>query len=1406
MKTNTFLSRLSACRFALAALVFLAAAEVRAVTYLKADAPEGGDGTSWASAFRNAEEAVKDALAKDKVVYAAGGLYVVTNEMEVADGFQFYGGFAGLSADEVPEGRDIEKNRTLLTGDRDLDDNWGHVEPRFGAYDFTYTDLPEEKIIVDGALSLPPPYTGEFDAYRPIFRKTNTVRAFSVQEGAATTFDGLWFSGFGSTEGTCIYIATKAGATVISDCRFIGNRPNVGQIGDNSGKATIARCHFRFSETTSRASGVSSRGKTDIVDCLFESLPRRGCNTAGVIFFWSGGGTSVRRSVFARCLNVADGAWGESNYGGPGNIVSAEAGSGYFVDCVISNTFSASAYSQGTPLMALRGNSIRGTSFINNRYEVKPVDGRAYTLIGAPRGSNYRMGVIDCTFRGNVIAAPAVTATTGSYALGIVGNAGAGHQLSVVNCTFDSNKAECAEVPGVVPVLSRALLDHAPQLSQLTSLGVMNCTFDGPVTEGVYDIAQVGPAHQCDLTVVNSIFMGEGAAVVQPFYMTAPSLFKVVDCTIKNQIDPAWGFTPEGLRYDAIPFVREDEATVSHVPVLVPMAWTPGLRETADVATNSVDAINPTFRYRPRGTDGWIALVPIAGGIHGLAPNPIEDANGTVRPFGGVTRGATQRISATAEKGVTLTLRRDPLLGGTLSSPSTQAVLAGEPIAPVTAIPIEGSSFIGWFEEDGTLFSEAPRLEIPALSADRVLTARFGTPERSITFDLGSAGLFDENGLSSIVLSANQGESFPAVPPFTMSESWFVDGWTPAFPAFVPASNTTFRAEYITRDVRVLHVVPEGEMPAGSDGSGSSWANATDDLIAAYREAGRYRGEVWMKGGLYTMTTSVAGLSNVSVLGGFAGTETSSSAADPAAHPTIISGDVKGDTYWLPNGSNPQAAFRTNLWVDGVFSEPNPSGADDFWQPGGNNSDDFGLFFGDKNSSLENVLFQGLTFTSFRTGVLALALDSTVKFRDCRFLANATASAYYQTGVFYLQDGRVEVEDCDFIGNHHVATFSASAEKKESVFRNCRFRENFSSGMGACFRLEGKGRILVEDCDFIRNCGKSEAWRNAAVLSFSSSAASTMRRCLFRENRIRHDAHGTIVKESEGLLTLESCRFLDNDATLSGNRGYHSASITITGGRLTARDCYFAGNKISIGGNLAGDRHGAVLSGNGGESQFLGCTMIGNVAENNSSAASGVGVLAGSSQMAFVNCLVDDSRLIGNSQECVLSSGDKNMTFAMINTIVRNGAEDYVPFRIYSPNMTLALADSAISKVDVASLATGNNGYLYDVSDDPGALSVTRTGPKGLPARGVAASSPYVHAGRSVWLAPDGYLYFHDEGADPKRPWRRAVQKTSYAASIPGLTPESPLLPDAFGAPRRAGRIAYGPLNAPTGGTILLLR
>ena len=323
-KARGFVRKIPVPLLAIASL--LVSGEAFAVTYLKADANEGGDGTSWETAYRNVEEAVKAALkTEDKTVYAAEGLYVVTNAMEVTDGFAIYGGFPGLAMDETPECRDVDKYRTVLTGDLELNDYWIHVEPVFGSYNLKFTYLHDNSLFIDGVLQMPPPYQGDYDNYYAFPAGERGEQAFKVGEEAGAIFDGLWFSGF--FKEASIEILQSEKQTAVHGCRFIGNYPSAGQVHDSSGKALISSCLFLFSWTTNRGAGVWGVGSTKIVDCLFEGHSRSNPLTGGVISFLNADKAVVERCVFTRCQGATlHTDWAEGSYGGPGTILSVEQG------------------------------------------------------------------------------------------------------------------------------------------------------------------------------------------------------------------------------------------------------------------------------------------------------------------------------------------------------------------------------------------------------------------------------------------------------------------------------------------------------------------------------------------------------------------------------------------------------------------------------------------------------------------------------------------------------------------------------------------------------------------------------------------------------------------------------------------------------------------------------------------------------------------------------------------------------------------------------------------------------------------------------------------------------------------------------------------------------------------------
>ena len=93
--------------------------------------------------------------------------------------------------------------------------------------------------------------------------------------------------------------------------------------------------------------------------------------------------------------------------------------------------------------------------------------------------------------------------------------------------------------------------------------------------------------------------------------------------------------------------------------------------------------------------------------------------------------------------------------------------------------------------------------------------------------------------------------------------------------------------------------------------------------------------EIWIKRGRYWAT----GVNNkdhysflpseVTLRGGFAGTETSADEADPVANRTYLNGDRGNDSVWRPNGDSTR---DVRVWIDeSTVREPNPDGADKYW-------------------------------------------------------------------------------------------------------------------------------------------------------------------------------------------------------------------------------------------------------------------------------------------------------------------------------------------------------------------------------------------------------------------------------------------------------------------------------------------
>ena len=128
--------------FAAAVLFALAGTGHAAVTYVDADAAGANDGSSWAKAYGDLQNALAAATSGDEV-WVAEGAYKPTSgtdrtiSFQLVEGVALYGGFAGTEG--ARDQRDWAAHKTILSGDignpGDSSDNSYHVV--VGGEDYT---------------------------------------------------------------------------------------------------------------------------------------------------------------------------------------------------------------------------------------------------------------------------------------------------------------------------------------------------------------------------------------------------------------------------------------------------------------------------------------------------------------------------------------------------------------------------------------------------------------------------------------------------------------------------------------------------------------------------------------------------------------------------------------------------------------------------------------------------------------------------------------------------------------------------------------------------------------------------------------------------------------------------------------------------------------------------------------------------------------------------------------------------------------------------------------------------------------------------------------------------------------------------------------------------------------------
>lgn len=1366
------------------------------VVYLKPD-PQGTrafkDGTSWANAYDDVATAV--AAAGANPIYAAKGVYKISAEVTVAtDGFAIYGGFAGENDSETIAGRDLVNDQTIFSGDVNdgtKPDVWQHVETN--GYAVTQTDT-SANVVVNGKISLPTVFSGGYDAYACKYDAGNTRRAFTVSSNVGGRFDGIVFTGFtglgwGNTGSAINYNASTA-AAYISNCRFVGchNEGNNGVVYRTAGTGVlyIEDTSFEFCSAKVRSSAVEALGPTEISRCRFLGCCRPSGNSgANVLWLNSAAGCRVRDSEFVRCLNVGGTSAGDDNDSAPANLVSGMYS--YAMDgCVVSNCYTASEFGYGTPLVNLANNSrVGGTKFASNLSLVKPAGAkRGYGMVGTSCRGAREYTFDNCLFVGNEIVAPELDGTCAtSYALGVVGNAQTGVRIEVVGCVFDSNAASGVTGDGISPVLCRGVVSAAPTSSSDCQVGVANCTFTGPSGTGMYDMVQYGQ-HNRYLYIANTLFLLDDNAVANPFSFEVPSKVDLYSCTVQNMVTPPAGIHgATNYEYDKVPLSG-----------YVPQVRVPGIRETADVSTNNPAKVGTTYAIRPYGEEGWKELVYVDRSVT-ASPTPVVDAKGDVRTFGGATRGAYQTMSALAEDPTArvLVVRCAPPNGGSITAGSSaQMVAISEECQPVSV----GQSsqhfvFTGWYDEYGCQIYDGDHLAFPAqeMTGDLVVEARFEAAQNfNVTYDLGIYGGFLSSGENAWTVSCSPGAAFPAPQAYTNAADWIINGWLEEVPETVPSSNVTIHARGVTKDLRIVYLVPADEATPGADGT--SWAKAYGDFGKAYVDAAACRGEVWIKKGVHVVTKGTTFLPNVeAVRGGFNGDEDDAADADPENNVTVLTGDASGNNYWIgPDGS-------TNLgtiWDGDEYSVPEvTTDIGSYFRCGGNNGDDtMNLLIAGASPMVTNVLIDGVTVTGFGNAALDVSASgcSGLVIRRCRFIANNTKQnasvSVVHTGAGSV-GAKLSIVDTLFLGNTR-AIQGASNALSTNLIANCRFENNYAPKSGASLRAASQFQVCVTNCDFVQNFAYSvnvlgapddqnEAVNTPAISLVglrTFPASSTVVDTRFVDNRTIGAGPGAVAASGDHTcVNVIRCAFTGNRGTISGDSTAspamtHAACIATrsTGRTLTVRDSYFADNFMNASGT--GRHTASVFAGVCFNTTFLNCTFERN-AMANATASQISGTVAMSANIGFANCVFNENLLSGASEFTVVATP----AFTLLNSTVRNTADGYAAFAL-PDGVDVLKYDSRVSGTDAKVPAVK--------------AAKTRNG---ATACGIVDKV----LGRPLYLGTDGQVYFKNDSST----WRcltSASEPTTQTLSNAGVSDGSPIVRDAFGEVRKANNIWCAPI------------
>ena len=619
---------------------------------------------------------------------------------------------------------------------------------------------------------------------------------------------------------------------------------------------------------------------------------------------------------------------------------------------------------------------------------------------------------------------------------------------------------------------------------------------------------------------------------------------------------------------------------------------------------------------------------------------------------------------------------------------------------------------------------------------------------------------------------------------------------------------------------KVVYVAP------GGTGDGSSWENAMGSVAdayaaaAAYAEGGFDSGEVWIKTGRYTIPSSITAQSGVSVFGGFLGTETDASQGR-RENLTILSGDKGDNDYWMPCSTN--TAEKLYVWTGEdkmTFNPPDPHDPDEYWTLSNGGSGNYLYCFLTRaaNPPVTNCTFSGLTFTSFQTCPVYLFDGGPhvgMAVTNCNFWACSDGG--YGAVLLSAAEARLSDNVC-WGGRARIRIKTPETVACTNEIARCVFRDNTINGGLYLEAGTTNNTWRVTECTFYRNRAES----NGAAVHLANNMQWTrleMRGCSARKCILTGTSLGLVSTASGGTaftLLFTDCDFEGNICTNS-TLGHASACFTgCSQGKSWFFDgCSFRGNRIWYGGT--GNAASVYSSYAANQfTTFLNCSFEDNAAvstgETPAASAATLALPLNNTRLYVVNSLLDGNACSGARTNADLHIGGpfNQAFFAVVNSVLHSDDPGYVPLR---SGLSPYLFKASMSNLDTNAVGCAAWTRLDGVSSgvDP-AIAAKLRAKAGCPhrMRGLWVDSPFWRGGTDIWVRPRPGSFPHVLLRDPEfhksssRYWHPInfgpggggeLDQTDATMASLGLTKDSPLHPDALGNPRKAGKVAYGPIG-----------